>query len=219
MGDSGPAQGPAQQGGRQCPGIGAGDREQIIDAALKLFVRQGYDATTVDQIAAQVGISPADFTEHFASTEALLTSIADDMARVTAAELKNVPKGGAPERALLQAGTAGLAAVVEGRSELALDRLLVVARIVTTTRNLQRKVSAVRKRVLTQPLADWMGVDPKNRRLQHALTMWSAVAASAYVGALGLPDQYESEGAAEIHQRMLTGVLQSFGEVMGEDPE
>ncbi len=37
--------------------------------------------------------------------------------------------------------------------------------------------------MITQALADWMGVDPKDRRLQRALTMWSAVTASAYVAA------------------------------------
>lgn len=193
-------------------------RERLIDAALELFARQGFDATDVDQIAAVVGLSAAEFRAYFASTKALLTSVADEVAYVTTVELKNVPRGVAPEHALLQAGTAALAAVVEGRSELTLDRLLAVARTVTTTRNLQRTLSAARKRVIAQPLADCMGVDPTNRRLQHALTMWSAVAASAYTGVLGTPDRYESAGAVEIQQRMLTGVMESFHEVLGRDP-
>ncbi|MFC5946574.1 TetR/AcrR family transcriptional regulator, partial [Micromonospora harpali] len=36
-------------------------RLALIDAALDLFLRQGYEATTVDQIAAAVEISPRTF--------------------------------------------------------------------------------------------------------------------------------------------------------------
>lgn len=120
-------------------------REQIIDATLKLFVRQGYDATTIDQVAAKAGVSPADFTRHFASTEAVLISVAEDMAHATAAGLNSVAKGTDPVRALLQAGTSALGAIVEGRSEVPLDRLLAMARIVTATSNLHRKISVARK--------------------------------------------------------------------------
>jgi AcrR family transcriptional regulator len=194
-------------------------REHIVDAALELFARQGYDATTVDQVVAHAGVSLIDFERHFESTEAVLMSVADEMAYATAAELKNVARGMDPMHALLQAATSALGAIIEGRTDLTLDRLLAMARIVTTTRNLHRKVSAGRKRVLNQPLADWMGVDPEDRRLQHVLTMWSAVAASAYVNALGIPDGYQPEPGAAMHQTIIADITQSFGEVMGDDPK
>jgi AcrR family transcriptional regulator len=186
---------------------------------MELFTRQGYDATSIDHVAEKAGVSAAEFAEYFATTEAVLMSTVEDMAYGTAAELKSVATGVDPVRALLQAGTAALGAVVEGRGSTSLDRLLAMARTVTSTRNLQRKVSAARKQVLTQPLADWMGVDPNDRRLQHALTMWSAVAASAYVGALGMPNPYELQRNGELRQRMIAGVLQSFSDVMGVDPQ
>jgi AcrR family transcriptional regulator len=185
---------------------------------LELFARQGYDATTVDQVVAQAGVTLTDFERHFESTEAVLMSIADEMAYATAGELKNVARGIDPMHALLQAATSALGAIIEGRSDLTLDRLLAMARVVTTTRNLHRKVSAGRKRVLNQPLADWMGVDPDDRRLQRVLTMWSAVAASAYVNALGIPDGYQPELGAAMHQTIVADITQSFGEVMGDDP-
>jgi hypothetical protein len=84
---------------------------------------------------------------------------------------------------------------------------------------LHRTVSAARKRVITKPLADWMGVDPTNRRLQHALTMWSAVTASTYVGALEMPEGYESQRDSELQQRMIENLSQSFADVMGEGPQ
>ena len=193
-------------------------RERLIDTALELFARQGYDATDVDQIAAVAGLSPAEFTAYFATTEAVIVAIAEDMARETAAALKRIEKGIAPERALLSAGVAAMTAVVEGRSELPLDRLLAMARVVSATRNLLRSASAARKRLITQALADWMGVDPKDRRLQRAVTMWAAVTASAYVAAAEIPEHHEPQRDGELQKQMIADLSQSYGDVMGVDP-
>jgi AcrR family transcriptional regulator len=194
-------------------------RERLIDAALELCARQGYDSTTLDQIATKAGISEADSAKYFATNEAVLMSIVDDMAHATAAALINTAKGIDPERALLSASTAMVTAIAEGRGAVPLYRLLAMARIISTTRNLHRTVSAARKRVITKPLADWMGVDPTNRRLQHALTMWSAVTASTYVGASEMPEGYEPQRDSELQQRMIENLSQSFADVMGEGPQ
>ena len=42
-------------------------RQHVARAALDLFARQGYDETTVDQIAAAVGISRRTFFRYFES--------------------------------------------------------------------------------------------------------------------------------------------------------
>jgi AcrR family transcriptional regulator len=44
-------------------------REQIADVALVMFDEQGFDETTVDQIAAAVGISSRSFFRYFPSKE------------------------------------------------------------------------------------------------------------------------------------------------------
>jgi AcrR family transcriptional regulator len=186
---------------------------------LELSARQGYDATTLDQIAAEAGISDADCARYFATTEAVLMSIVEDMAHATAAVLNNTAKGIEPERALLSASATTVSAIIEGGGAVPLHRLLAMARIISTTRNLHRTVSAARKRVITKPLADWMGVDPANRRLQRALTMWSAVIASTYVRASEMPEGYEPPHDSELQQRMIENLSQSFGDVMGEDPQ
>lgn len=47
-------------------------RQRIVDVALARFLEQGYEATTVDQIAAEADVSPRTFFRYFPTKEALL---------------------------------------------------------------------------------------------------------------------------------------------------
>jgi hypothetical protein len=69
--------------------------------------------------------------------------------------------------------------------------MLSMGRVVTSTSHLQQQASAVRKRVLTRALAGRMGFDSQDRRVQRAVTMWSAIAAGAYIGQLHMPSNYD----------------------------
>ena len=47
-------------------------RERLVDAALTLFGEQGYQATTVDQIADRAGVTARTFFRHFPDKEEVL---------------------------------------------------------------------------------------------------------------------------------------------------
>lgn len=50
-------------------------RQRILDKALELFAAQGYDAVSVNQIAAAAGIKAPSLYNHFASKQAIFDAI------------------------------------------------------------------------------------------------------------------------------------------------
>jgi TetR/AcrR family transcriptional regulator, transcriptional repressor for nem operon len=56
-------------------------RERILDAAEQLILAQGYVATPIDQIIAQVGLTKGAFFHHFASKGALARALIERYAR------------------------------------------------------------------------------------------------------------------------------------------
>jgi AcrR family transcriptional regulator len=193
-------------------------REQLVDTTLELCMSQGYDATTVDQIAAAADVTPADFERLFATKDAAIMSVVDDMLQATAAALRDVRADVDPEHALLIATIELLGAIIDGRGVITRDRMLAMGRVVTSTSHLQQQASAVRKRVLTQALAGRMGFDSQDRRVQRAATMWSAIAAGAYIGQLHMPPNYDPRQDDWLSERMVANLSDTFAEVMGEAP-
>jgi len=60
-------------------GISQSARERVLYAAVALFARQGYDATSVAQVITQAGVAKGGFYHHFASKEALLYEVYGDL--------------------------------------------------------------------------------------------------------------------------------------------
>ncbi|MCV2392980.1 TetR/AcrR family transcriptional regulator [Actinotalea sp. M2MS4P-6] len=68
-------------------------RERLRAAALDLFVRQGFDATTVEQIAAAAGVSHMTFFRHFPTKESVIVEDPYDplLAEAVAAQPTSLP--------------------------------------------------------------------------------------------------------------------------------
>src|SRR5689334_7613306 len=66
-------------------------RATLIDAAVELCDRQGFERTTVDQIAAVADVSPRTFSRYFATKDAVALALIDDALGTAADELSRQP--------------------------------------------------------------------------------------------------------------------------------
>lgn len=77
-------------------GDASSTRERILEVALDLFIRKGYAATSMREIAAPLGISKAALYYHFPSKADMLMALHLEMHRATA-DLTDVPEPGADD--------------------------------------------------------------------------------------------------------------------------
>src|SRR4051812_49786194 len=81
-----------------------GARERLVIAAVDLFVEQGYDETTVAQIAERAGVTRSTFFRHFPDKRELLVAGQEVLSRLLAEGVAEAPQTARP----LEAGAARL---------------------------------------------------------------------------------------------------------------
>ena len=81
-----------------------GARERLVVAAVDLFTEQGYDATTVAQIAERAGVTRSTFFRHFSDKREVLVAGQETLGRLLAEGIADAPAGAGP----LDAVAAGL---------------------------------------------------------------------------------------------------------------
>src|SRR5262245_13290075 len=81
-----------------------GARERLVVAAVDLFAEQGYDATTVAQIADRAGVTKSTFFRHFPDKRELLVAGQETLSRLLAEGIAEAPADASP----LEAVAAGL---------------------------------------------------------------------------------------------------------------
>jgi AcrR family transcriptional regulator len=77
-----------------------GARERLVLAAVDLFTEQGYDATTVAQIAERAGVTKSTFFRHFPDKRELLVAGQEALSRLLAEGIAAAPPGATPLEAV-----------------------------------------------------------------------------------------------------------------------
>ncbi|TQF66291.1 TetR family transcriptional regulator [Rhodococcus spelaei] len=102
-------------------------RAAIRTEAMRLFETQGYEATTIEQIAEAAEVSPSTFFRYFPSKERVV--MADDLDDPTIAALERIPLEVPPLAAFRQAFETTLAGMSEEQVELELARSRLMFRV------------------------------------------------------------------------------------------
>lgn len=98
-------------------------RERIVDAALKLFLERGFDAVTVDEIAATADVSKRSFFDYFPTKEDVIFAWQDAFAEALAAAVAARPAKEPLTRVVEDALSASITAAANPAS-LAVERLI-----------------------------------------------------------------------------------------------
>jgi len=81
-------------------------REQLLDIGRTLFAERGFDATSVEEIASQAGVSKPVVYEHFGGKEGLYAVVVDREVRKLLDMVTGALTGGHPRELLEQAALA-----------------------------------------------------------------------------------------------------------------
>lgn len=78
MAPSSPEPAPVDGAGTRRRGRPGHDREAVLRVAIDLFIAQGYDATSISDLAASLGVTKSAVYHHFPSKQALLAAALDE---------------------------------------------------------------------------------------------------------------------------------------------
>jgi AcrR family transcriptional regulator len=188
-------------------------RATLLDAAVELCDRQGFERTTVDQIAAIAEVSPRTFSRYFATKDAIAFALIDDAIDLAALELARQPLElnhfEALRRSYISMYSATKTAPVGALSE---DRMMCIVRIIMTSPTLKQAALEYRPHAVNVELAKRMGVELGNRRLRLISAMWGSIIMTA-LGDLSEPGvDWEKENIDGVISRLEA----TFDEFMGE---
>ena len=158
-------------------------RATLIDAAVDLCERQGFDRTTVDQIAAVADVSPRTFSRYFATKDAIALALIDEVLDRTAVELARQPLDMNHFEALLNAYLAmATAAKAALPGELSADRVMCIVRIILSSSALRQSALEFRANAVDVELARRMGVDVGDRGPRLVSAVWGTMLMTALTG-------------------------------------
>ncbi|MEV5650251.1 TetR/AcrR family transcriptional regulator [Nocardia sp. NPDC052254] len=96
-----------------------GARDRLVVAAVDLFTEQGYDATTVAQIAERAGVTKSTFFRHFPDKRELLAAGQETLGRLLSDGIAEAPGNATPLEAVAAGLRRAATAMGPGNRELA----------------------------------------------------------------------------------------------------
>jgi AcrR family transcriptional regulator len=177
-------------------------RATLIDAAVELCERQGFERTTVDQIAAIADVSPRTFSRYFATKDAIALALIDDGIDMAAVELARQPSHighfEALRRSYVSMYNNTKTAPPGGLSS---DRMMCTVRIIMSSAALRHAAIEYRHHAVNIELAKRMGLDLDDRKLKLVAAMWASFVMTA-LGDLSEETDWQRVGIDDIVSRL-----------------
>jgi AcrR family transcriptional regulator len=188
-------------------------RATLIDAAVELCERQGFERTTVDQIAAIADVSPRTFSRYFATKDAIALALIDDAIDLAAVELARQPTDIGHFEALRRCYvTMYNNTKFAPPGALSADRMMCTVRIIMTSPTLRQAALEYRPHAVNVELAKRLGVDLENRRLKLLAAVWASIIMTAMADLSEHGVDWGRVGIDDIVARLEA----TFGEFIGE---
>ncbi|WP_308170475.1 TetR family transcriptional regulator [[Mycobacterium] fortunisiensis] len=177
-------------------------RAMLIESAIDLCDRQGFEQTTVEQIAADADVSPRTFSRYFATKDAVVLAFIDEVAASVAVELAGQPAGIGDIEALHRAHVQAFRNTKTAPpNQLTDERLLAAARIITSSPALLQSVAEFRPDAVNAALARRMGVPGDDRRLKLTAIVWGSIVITA-ISELGSQAEWSTVTVDDIVERI-----------------
>ncbi|GAA1219688.1 TetR family transcriptional regulator [Kitasatospora nipponensis] len=180
-------------------------RRTVRREAYRLFAEQGYDATTVDQIATAAQVSPATFFRYFPTKEDLVLS--DEYDPPMAAALLARPADESFVRSARMAVVPMLRALMEHDREELLFRLRLVQEVPALRARMLQQAAQPQEVVLTV-LTRRAGVQTPTLEMR---TLAAAFAAASAETILYWAEHDGEEDIADLLDRTIAGLERGFG--------
>jgi len=142
-------------------------RQQLTEAAFRLFTTRGFDTTSIDNIVDKVEVSRRTFFRYFGSKEQVVLAWLDQMGKDLRAELAHQPADTHPFAALRQVLTALAQQYAANRK-----RTFAIAKLISETPSIgahHREKLMTWERGFAEELAARLGAHPKRDMLPRLI--------------------------------------------------
>jgi AcrR family transcriptional regulator len=164
-------------------------RSTLIEAAAELCLKQGYDKTTVEQIAAAAEVSPRTFSRYFATKESVITAMTGDMDLYLAAALERQPAGIDEYEAMKRAHLEVFGPDKDYQTP-GFKRMAVLIQIINHAASLRSSAflhqREIEERTAFVVMGRRMGVPASDPAVRMVADTWTVLFANAFAG-LGMP--------------------------------
>ena len=163
-------------------------RATLIEAAANLCLRQGFDNTTVEQIAAAADVAPRTFSRYFATKDAVVAAIADQMDADIAGALEHQPTDITEYDALLLAHLEVFGPERDSQTP-AFRRMAVLIQIVNESSSFKASAFAFQRATANASvvvLGRRMGLPPDHLAVRIVTDVWTLLFAASFAD-LGRP--------------------------------